>query len=183
MTKQFFFFFYNSDSYTGKSFSNTSFKTGSETIDQDLFTIASDSEENLGMKIMELNKFKSPNYSNDAFENDVENTLEQKQALHKNGKYKKIPIPEKTSVNLENHNFSCSLEKTYVETEALSMIEKLEMRGKRGKRTYKCNVCQKITKDKYNAMRHTEKHIDGLMYGCLICDFSSVTELVFTLIF
>ena len=91
-------FFDNSDNYTGTSFSNTSFKTGSETIDQDLFTIASDSEENLGMEIMELNKFKSPNYSNDAFENDIEDTPEQKQALHNNGRYNKIPIPEKTII-------------------------------------------------------------------------------------
>ena len=168
--------FDKSEKYRGTSLSSTSFETGSEQIDQDLFTIASESEENLGMEIKKLNKFKLSNISSDTFEKDVDDTPEKKQAFHNTEKHNKTPIPEKISDPLENRNFSCSLDKTYVETETLSMIEKLEIRGKGGTRKYKCKVCQKITKDKCDGMRHAEKHIDGLIYDCLMCDFSSVSK-------
>ena len=72
--------------------------------------------------------------------------------------------------------FSCSLDKTFVETEALSMIEKQEGAETKGTRTYKCNVCQKVSKDKSDGMRHAEIHINGLMYSCMMCAFKSVSR-------
>ena len=73
----------------------------------------------------------------------------------------------------EKEYFSCSLDKTFVETEALSMIERQEINGTHYKRNYKCFVCQRMCKDKYDCMRHVKYTLKDL-YTDACCGISNM---------
>ena len=73
--------------------------------------------------------------------------------------------------------FNCNMDENEVNYKTLTMVEKQEEKGSHGS-LYKCNVCNLVSRDKKDCLKHVERHIDGLSYSCLLCDYTGKTKAV-----
>ena len=175
----------NSEKYNSTSLSNTRSEKEGINIDQDLFTIVSKSDKKLAVQMIEVKEFKMTKNTSDTFGNSRE-TTENLQALYKKEEHDKMQILDNTMSKyikntidpLENPHFSCSRDETDVAMQILSMIERHDKSEKPGKHKhkYRCNVCNRVSRDKSDCMRHVEKHINGLIYSCLVCSHTTSTK-------
>ena len=167
----------NSEKYNGTSLSNTRSEKGGENIDQDLFTIVSKSDKKLAVKMIE--EFKFTKNTSDIFGNGIEETTEKLQALYKKEKQDKMKILGNTVSKyikntidpLENPHFSCNRDETDVAIQILSTIERHDKSERPGshKCKYRCNVCNRVSRDKSDCMRHVKKNILMALFTHVWC--------------